>query len=332
MDALPFPAIHPEIFPPCCKFDIGGWQFGPFALRWYALAYIVGLVLGWRYCLAVAKKPPLVARPVDIDDFLVWATLGVVVGGRLGYVLFYNREDYLAHPLEVLYLWRGGMSFHGGAAGVVLAIFLFCRLRNISFFAFGDIICCAVPIGLLFGRIANFINGELWGRAAAAGLPWAMKFPSELLTNGKAPEVVSLATKIDPRYGVNLRLNDNIAAIIAAYPDDPRIHDLLLSNSFLTPRHPSQIYEALLEGVVLFLVLWVLQRSGARQRLGLIAGVFLLGYGLARFVVEFVREPDFQLEEFTRSVGLSVGQLLSLPLVVAGLWLMWRAWRRAARA
>jgi len=274
MLVLPFPDIRPEIFS-FGPITVGDFAFGPFAIRWYALAYIAGLVVGWRYCLAVAKKPPLVARPPDIDDFLVWATLGVVLGGRTGYVLFYNLPQYLAHPIEVFYLWRGGMSFHGGAAGVILAIFLFCRLRNIPFLAMGDIICCAVPIGLFFGRIANFINGELWGRGPT-DVPWAMIFPA------------------DPEH---------------------------------LPRHPSQLYEAALEGVVLFLVLWLLQRNGARQRPGLISGVFLMGYGLARIIVEFFRQPDPQLGYLFGDAGLGItmGQLLSVPLVLFGLWLMLRA-------
>src|SRR6266478_3776229 len=151
--AIPYPVIDPVIV-----------QFGPFAIRWYALAYIVALVVGWRYCIALAKRPPHFVKPSDIDDFLTWATLGVVLGGRFGYVLFYQAPYYLAHPLEALQVWHGGMSFHGGALGVTAAILLFCWRRRINPFAFADIVVCAVPIGLFFGRLANFINGELWGR------------------------------------------------------------------------------------------------------------------------------------------------------------------------
>ena len=265
MLTIPYPIIDPVIV-----------SFGPFAIRWYALAYIAGLVIGWRYCLAIAKRPPQVARPQDIDDFLVWATIGVVLGGRIGYVLFYNFDRYLAEPLEALKLWHGGMSFHGGMLGVCLAIFLFCRQRKIPLLAFGDIITSAVPIGLFFGRIANFINAELWGRPT--DVPWAMVFPTD--------------------------------------PDH-------------LPRHPSQLYEATLEGIVLFLVLWLLQRAGGRQRPGLISGTFLTGYGIARVTVEFFRQPDPQLGYLV--LGITMGQLLSLPLVLVGLWLMLRA-RPAAKA
>jgi phosphatidylglycerol:prolipoprotein diacylglycerol transferase len=270
MLTIPYPAINPDIFtlPP---FSLGPLTLGPFSLRWYAVAYIAGLIIGWRYCLALARKPPQVAAPRDVDDFLVWATLGVVLGGRLGYVLFYNLPEYLQHPVEILYVWHGGMSFHGGAIGVFLAIILFCRQRRIPLLAFADIIICAVPIGLFFGRIANFINGELWGRAT--DVPWAMIFPS------------------DPTG---------------------------------LPRHPSQLYEAFLEGLVLFTLLWALQRlAGARQRPGLLTGVFLMGYAICRITVEFFRQPDPQLGFLW--FGATMGQLLSIPLFLLGLFLVLRA-------
>ena len=274
--AIPFPSIHPEIFS-IGPFSIGAWTLGPFAIRWYALAYIAGLVIGWRYCLALAKRPPQLVRPQDIDDFLFWATIGVVLGGRIGYVLFYNFDQYLAHPLEMFALWHGGMSFHGGALGVIVAIILFCRQRDIPLLAFADIIVCAVPIGLFFGRIANFINGELWGRVT--DVPWAMVFP----TGG--PE----------------------------------------------PRHPSQLYEAFLEGIVLFALLSVLQRfTPARQHPGTLSGVFLIGYGIARIIAEFFRQPDAQLGFLW--FGATMGQLLSLPLLVVGLALILYARRRPATA
>jgi phosphatidylglycerol---prolipoprotein diacylglyceryl transferase len=274
---IPFPNIHPEIFS-IGPFHLDGWTLGPFAIRWYALAYIAGLIIGWRYCMALAKRPPQIAKAQDIDDFLVWATIGVVLGGRIGYVLFYDLPRYLAEPAEIIKLWHGGMSFHGGALGVCVAIFLFCRQRKIALLGFADIIACAVPIGLFFGRIANFINGELWGRPT--DVDWAMIFPGD--------------------------------------PDH-------------LPRHPSQLYEAFLEGIVLFLVLWALQRFvGARRRQGLLTGVFLAGYGLARITVEFFRQPDAQLGFLF--AGATMGQLLSIPLVVIGVWLVARAKPAPARA
>jgi len=268
MLTIPYPVIDPILI-----------QIGPFAIRWYALAYIAGLLLGWRYCVMIAKRPPKVIDPAALDDFLVWATLGVVLGGRLGYVLFYNLNFYAENPLLAFALWKGGMSFHGGAAGVIVALYLFCRKRGINFLGLGDILVCAVPIGLFFGRIANFINGELWGRTT--DVPWAMIFPH----------------------------SDGL------------------------PRHPSQLYEATLEGIVLFTILFGLQRfTRLRERPGLLSGVFLMGYGIARIVVEFFREPDAQLQGFTHAVGLSMGQLLSIPLLIVGAWLIRRAQTRPAAA
>jgi phosphatidylglycerol---prolipoprotein diacylglyceryl transferase len=251
-------------------------QLGPFAIRWYAIAYIAGLLLGWRYVKWLVAQPPHAMSELDVDDFLVWATMGVVLGGRLGYVLFYKPLYYLANPLEILALWHGGMSFHGGALGVIAAIVLFSRRRGLDLFKVGDVICCAVPIGLFFGRIANFINGELFGRVAP-DVKWAMIFP------GGGPD----------------------------------------------PRHPSQLYEAGLEGVVLFLVLFTLwRRTRIRQRPGALSGVFLAGYGVARIVSEFFRQPDAHLGFLF--AGATMGQLLSLPLVFAGVLLIWWANRRAA--
>lgn len=251
--AIPFPAIDPVLV-----------EIGPFAIRWYALAYVVGLLLGWRYCVWLAGRPPHLVGRAEIDDFLVWATLGVVLGGRLGYVLFYQPLHFLANPLEILAVWQGGMSFHGGLLGVVLAMALFARRRRLPFFALTDIVACATPIGLLLGRIANFINGELYGRPSE--VPWAMVFP------GGGP----------------------------------------------LPRHPSQLYQAALEGLLLFLLLFLLARfTGAQRRLGLLSGVFFLGYGIARIVGEFFREPDAHLGYLLG--GATMGQLLSLPMVIAGL-------------
>ena len=249
---IPFPAINPVAV-----------AFGPFAIRWYALAYIAGLVIGWRYCLALAGRPPHLVRRQDIDDFLVWATLGVVLGGRIGYVLFYNPDYYFAHPLQAFYVWHGGMSFHGGAIGVTLAIILFTRARRIRLFAFSDIIIEAVPIGLFFGRIANFINGELYGRPT--DVPWAMIFP----------------------------------------------------NGGPVPRHPSQLYEAFCEGILLFLLLFVAERRGARRTPGVETGLFLAGYAVARMSGELFRQPDPQLGYLI--FGTTMGQLLSIPVLIAGL-------------
>ncbi len=260
--AIPYPAIDPVLI-----------ELGPFVIRWYALAYIAGLVIGWRWCLMLAKRPPLFVTAEAIDDFLVWATLGVVLGGRLGYVLFYKPDYYLANPLEALQVWHGGMSFHGGALGVIVAIALFCRRRRINFLAFGDIIVCAAPIGLFFGRIANFINSELWGRVT--DVPWAMVFP-----NGGA-----------------------------------------------LPRHPSQLYEAVLEGIVLFLLVNGLERfTNIRERPGALSGVFLIGYGVARILAELFREPDAFLGFL--AFGLTMGQILSLPFLLVGLVLLLRPQRR----
>jgi phosphatidylglycerol---prolipoprotein diacylglyceryl transferase len=250
--AIPFPAIDPVAI-----------SLGPVAIRWYALAYIVGLLIGWRYCLALAGRPPHLAGRQDVDDFLVWATLGVVLGGRIGYVLFYKPGYYVFHPLEALYVWHGGMSFHGGALGVTIAIVLFTRARKILLFAFSDIITEAIPIGLFFGRIANFINGELFGRPTR--VPWGMIFP----------------------------------------------------NGGSMPRHPSQLYEAFCEGILLFLVLFAAERLGARQRPGIVTGLFLAGYAAARMSGELFREPDVQLGYLV--FGTTMGQLLSVPLLIAGI-------------
>jgi phosphatidylglycerol:prolipoprotein diacylglycerol transferase len=260
MLVIPYPAIDPVLF-----------AIGPLAIRWYALAYIVGLVLGWRYCLWIASQPPKIVSREAVDDFLVWATLGVILGGRIGYVLFYNPAFYFDNPSQIVAVWHGGMSFHGGTIGVLTAIFIFCRQRKISILGFADIVACAVPIGLFFGRLANFINGELWGRVT--DVPWAMVFP----TGG--PE----------------------------------------------PRHPSQLYEAGIEGIVMFCILYALLRAGARKRPGTIVGVFLIGYACARIFVEFFRQPDQQLGFLIG--GATMGQLLSIPVLLLGVILLWLARR-----
>lgn len=256
---IPFPAIDPVLI-----------EIGPFAIRWYALAYIVGLLLGWRYSIWLAKRPPALVTRTHVDDFLIWAIIAIILGGRLGFVLFYQLDYYLANPAEIVQVWQGGMSFHGGLVGVILALLLFAHRRKIPALVLTDIVSAAAPIGLFLGRLANFVNGELWGRPS--DVPWAMVFP----TGG--PE----------------------------------------------SRHPSQIYEAGLEGIVLFLVLYLLARSQAvRARLGLLSGVFLAGYALSRIVVEFFREPDRQVGYLLG--GTTMGQWLSLPMLAAGLYLIWRA-------
>ena len=263
---LPFPAVDPVLV-----------SFGPLAIRWYALAYIGGILLGWFYARALIRaerlwggKPPLTLD--DIDDFILWVTLGIILGGRFGYVLFYNPAHFAANPLEVLELWSGGMSFHGGFLGCVAAVMLFGWKRNIRILSLGDLTCAVAPIGLFLGRLANFINAELWGRAT--DVPWAMVFP------GAGP----------------------------------------------LPRHPSQLYEAALEGLVLFVVLYLLIRSGALRRPGLILGAFALGYSLARSFSEFFREPDAQLGFLWG--GMTMGMLLSIPLALAGIILIAQAMRR----
>jgi phosphatidylglycerol:prolipoprotein diacylglycerol transferase len=254
--ALTFPAIDPIAV-----------QIGPLAIRWYALAYIAGILLGWQYAVHLVKRPPYVMDRAAVDDFIVWVTVGIIVGGRLGYVLFYRPDYYIENPLEIVYLWRGGMSFHGGALGVIVAIIVFARQRRIPMFALGDIVCAVVPIGLFFGRIANFINGELFGRVS--DVPWAMVFPHG------GPE----------------------------------------------PRHPSQLYQAALEGLVLFAILAVLaHRTDLRQRPGFISGAFLCGYAIARSIGELFREPDAYLGFLVGPV--TMGQLLSLPMLIAGIWLI----------
>ena len=261
--AIPFPAIDPVAI-----------AVGPFVVRWYALAYIAGLLIGWRYCLILADRPPRLIERRDIDDFLVWATLGVVLGGRIGYVLFYQPGYYLQHPVEALYLWHGGMSFHGGALGVTIAILLFTRARRRAIFAFSDIIAEAIPIGLFFGRIANFINGELFGRET--DVPWAMVFP----------------------------------------------------HGGPVARHPSQLYEAVCEGLLLFLLLLFAEYRGARQRPGIVTGIFLIGYAVARMSGELFRQPDAQLGFLV--FGTTMGQLLSIPVLIAGIALiLWALCRPA---
>jgi len=251
-------------------FEIGPLLgIGPFAIRWYALAYIVSLLIGWRYCLWHAKRTPRLVSRDQLDDFFVWAILGVVLGGRFGFILFYDLGRYLQNPLSMLKVWEGGMSFHGGLIGVILAMILFTRVRKLTFFSLADIIATATPIGLFFGRLANFQNGELYGRIT--DVPWAMRFPG------------------DPG---NLR-------------------------------HPSQLYEAALEGLILFAILFLLSCSDAvRRKVGTLSGVFLVGYSLSRIIVELVREPDAQLATLPQETFLSMGQWLSIPMLLYGLYVI----------
>ncbi|MFZ2101567.1 MAG: prolipoprotein diacylglyceryl transferase [Oricola sp.] len=259
--AIAFPNIDPIIV-----------QFGPVAIRWYSLAYIVGIVLGWRYARRLVANERLWGRPApltvaDLDDFLLWATIGIIVGGRLGYVLFYDLPLYLQDPTAIFATWRGGMSFHGGLIGTTIAMFAFAWRRRIPVWSLIDIVSAVVPIGLFFGRIANFINSELWGKPT--DVPWAVVFP----TGGDVP------------------------------------------------RHPSQLYEAALEGLVLFLVLRLCTHRTLKLRSPrFVTGVFIAGYGVARTLVEFVREPDVQIG-FLYGGWLTMGMVLSVPMIVLGIGL-----------
>ena len=251
-------------------------HLGPLPIRWYSLAYLAGFLLGWRYMLHIVgldkdrEEEPGRLNKLLIDDFLVWAVFGVIFGGRIGYVLFYNLPLYMENPLAIFMLWDGGMSFHGGALGVIIAMIIYSWRTKLQVLRLTDMVCAAVPIGLFFGRIANFINGELYGRPTT--VPWGMVFPH----GGDAV------------------------------------------------RHPSQLYEAGLEGLVLGSILCVLIHvSGVRNRPGMVSGVFLVGYAAARMTLEFFREPDRQLGFI---IGhYTMGQLLSIPMVIGGLYLIGRA-------
>ena len=272
---MPFLTIAFPVFDPIAI------SFGPIVIRWYALAYIGGIVLGWIYARSLVKKERLWGGPVPItllqlDDFILWVTIGIIVGGRTGYVLFYNPVFFIQHPAEIFQLWNGGMSFHGGFLGCVAAVMLFARKNDISILSLGDITTAVGPIGLFLGRLANFINSELWGRTADSSVPWAMVFP----------------------------------------------------NGGPLPRHPSQLYEAGLEGMLLFAILAVMVRMGALKRPGLILGSFIAIYGLARITAEFFREPDPQLGFLWG--GLTMGMLLSVPMIIVGAILIMMAWRREA--
>jgi len=274
---MPFLLIDFPVFNPVAV------AIGPFAIRWYALAYIGGIVLGWIYARALIKNTRLWGGPspitlLQMDDFILWVTLGIILGGRTGYVLFYNLPFFVEHPAEIFQLWKGGMSFHGGFLGCVAAVMLFSRVNRTSVLSLGDITTAVGPIGLFLGRLANFINGELWGREADSSVPWAMIFPG------------------DPKH---------------------------------LPRHPSQLYEAGMEGILLFTLLAVMIRFGALKRPGLILGSFISFYGITRIIGEFFREPDPQLGFLWR--GMTMGMLLSVPMILAGAILIANAWRKPAR-
>ncbi|WP_126976098.1 prolipoprotein diacylglyceryl transferase [Frigidibacter oleivorans] len=285
MTGLPFPDLSPEIF------TIGG-----FSLRWYALAYILGLVAGWRIVVALMRRPALwpadraPMEPARVEDLLTAIILGVILGGRLGYVLFYQPAYFLDHPLDIVKVWHGGMAFHGGFLGVVVAALWFCRRHGIPPLSLADALALATPPGLFLGRIANFINAELWGRPTS--LPWGVRFPGEAAQTCPGIPFGQCA------------------------------------------RHPSQLYEAGLEGLVLMALLLLALRAGWLKAPGRIAGLFVAGYGAARFAVEFVRQADAQFVtpdnpagnaiQFL-GTGLSMGQLLSLPMIALGLWLILRA-------
>ena len=286
---LTFPDLSPEIF----SIDLFGMTL---ALRWYALAYIVGILIGWRIVVRAISRPELwrndtpVMTRQQVEDLLFWVILGVILGGRLGYVLFYQPAYYLQNPGEILRVWEGGMSFHGGAIGVILAGLIFTLRKRINTISTGDMVCLGLAPGLFLGRLANFINAELWGRPT--DLPWGVAFPTVAAQN--CPDVAGICA-----------------------------------------RHPSQLYEALLEGLILgALLIYMAWRRGALKYEGLIGGTFLTGYGLARFVVEFIRQPDAQfvspgnrlgLAWHVGGWGLTMGQLLSLPMIAIGIYFIARA-------
>jgi phosphatidylglycerol:prolipoprotein diacylglycerol transferase len=259
-------------------------SIGPFDLRWYSLAYLAGIFLGYWYLLRMIRQPGAPMARRHADDLVFWAALGVIFGGRLGYVLFYRPGFYMDNPLEILKLWDGGMSFHGGVIGTSLGIIYLSWKEKLQWLRVHDYVACVVPIGLFTGRLANFVNAELWG--APTSLPWAVRFP----------EVIDGLVQLGP------------------------------------PRHPSQLYEALLEGVLLFAILALLfWKSRARYQPGLLVGAFLLGYGIFRFLVEFVREPDAHLVGFAQSTGLHMGQWLCVPMILGGLYLIATASGRRQR-
>ncbi|MBM3482329.1 MAG: prolipoprotein diacylglyceryl transferase [Alphaproteobacteria bacterium] len=260
MLAIAFPTIDPVVF-----------EIGPVVVRWYAVAYVLGLLIGWRYVRLLARLRFPEFPPRAADDLLIWCTLGVVVGGRLGYVLFYQPSYFVERPAEIFQIWQGGMSFHGGLVGTIIALIAFARVRKLRILTVADLLSCTMPIGLFLGRVANFINGELYGRAS--DVSWAMVFPTD-------PESV--------------------------------------------PRHPSQLYQAAMEGVILYAILTaIVFLTRAPSRPGLMTGIFLTGYGIARIIGELFREPDSFMGFLAG--GITMGQVLSLPMLAFGLYLLIRA-------
>ena len=273
--AIAFPDLH--LSP--VALDLGFFQ-----LRWYSLAYLAGIFLGYWYLLKLLAQPGAPMARRHADDLVFYASLGIILGGRLGYVLFYNLPYYAAHPFDVFKLWDGGMSFHGGVIGTSIGILYLARREGLQWLRLHDYVAACVPFGLFFGRLANFVNGELWG--APTSVPWAIRFP----------EVADGMRVLGP------------------------------------PRHPSQLYEALLEGVVLMVILSVMfWRTKARYEPGKLVGAFILFYGLFRFAVEFIREPDAQLTAFAAATGLHMGQWLTVPMILGGVYLMATAARRRVR-
>ncbi len=265
-------------------------HIGPFAIRWYALAYVAGILLGWRYATGLLRNPRLWTRrpapftPEQMDDLILWIALGVIVGGRLGHVLFYTPTMIWQNPIGILKVWEGGMSFHGGVIGVSIAMIVFAWRNGLDLLRMADVVSAAYPIGHFLGRIANFINGELWGRPAP-DVPWAMVF-----------------------------CNDQIRETYGYCP------------AGMVPRHPSQLYEAFFEGLVLFLILrWATHVAKLGNRRGVVVGIFLVFYGLFRIAIENVREPDVGMPNFP--LGLTMGMILSIPMVLAGAFLIWRGMR-----
>jgi phosphatidylglycerol---prolipoprotein diacylglyceryl transferase len=253
-------------------------DLGFFQIRWYSLAYLAGIIIGYIYLLRLVRQPGAPMARRHADDIVFFATLGILLGGRLGYVLFYKPMDYLREPAEIIQVWDGGMSFHGGLLGTMLAMYYVARRNGLSFLRVADYVACCVPFGLLFGRLANFVNGELWGRPSDVW--WAVRFQ-------EGPGLLG------------------------------------------PPRHPSQLYEAALEGLVLFILLAILfWFTRARWKPGLLSGLFAVGYGASRFAVEFVREPDAHLTGLVASSGLSMGQWLTVPMILIGLYMMVTSFRR----
>ena len=286
---IQFPPISPEIF----SIELFGFDF---ALRWYAMAYIIGILIGWRLALVAVKAARLwpdnasPMKPAQVEDLLTSVILGVIVGGRLGYVVFYQPAYYLAHPLEALMIWQGGMSFHGGLLGVIAAGLYFCARTGISKLHTADMMALAVAPALFLGRVSNFVNSELWGRPT--DLPWGVIFP------------------------------DRAAQACGPFID-------------ICARHPSQLYEAILEGLLLgTFILWLVWRRDALKKPGIIMGTFFAGYGIGRFLVEFARQPDAQFITLENPLGLvlqtggygfTMGQLLSIPMILIGIWFIIRA-------